>query len=72
METVLQELIKEFGTYDNVEMKCITIQNLLRNKLHKEKQQIIDAYKEGLNSDCLQEQNEDFFAEKYFKQTFNS
>ena len=66
METVLQELIKEFGTYDNVEMKCVTIQNLLRNKLRKEKQQIIDAFEVG---------NDNFGgskSENYFNETFNS
>lgn len=36
------------------------------------RQQIIEAYKEGLNSDCLQEQNETFFAENYYQTTFKT
>jgi hypothetical protein len=36
-----------------------------------EKQQIIDAFWNGDNSDCTSEQNSKEFAEKYYNETFN-
>jgi hypothetical protein len=36
-----------------------------------EKQQIIDAFWNGDNSDCTSEQNSKEFAEQYYNETFN-
>jgi len=36
-----------------------------------EKQQIIDAFWNGDNSDCISEQNSKEFAEQYYNETFN-
>lgn len=37
----------------------------------KEKEQIIDAFWNGDNSDCTSEQNAKEFAEEYYNQTYN-
>jgi len=37
-----------------------------------EKEQIIDAWVDGDNSDCLSEQDSSDFAERYYNETFNS
>jgi predicted RND superfamily exporter protein len=75
MKTAMQELYEEIE-----KLKAITytvsitdIQRVIGNYyIEKEKEQIINAYKEGLNSDCLQEQNEFFFAEAYYKETYKN
>jgi hypothetical protein len=40
--------------------------------LEKEKQQIMDAWVDGDNSDCLSEQDSSDFAERYYNITFNN
>jgi hypothetical protein len=37
-----------------------------------EKEQIIEAFWNGDNTDCLQEQNSKEFAEKYYNETYGS
>ncbi len=37
-----------------------------------EKKQIIDAWVDGDNSDCLSEQDSSDFAERYYNETFNT
>jgi hypothetical protein len=40
--------------------------------LEMEKEQIMDAWVDGDNSDCLSEQDSSDFAERYYNETFNS
>jgi hypothetical protein len=40
--------------------------------IEMEKEQIIDAWIDGDNSDCLSEQDSSDFAEQYYNETFNT
>jgi hypothetical protein len=45
-------------------------EGLFQQAKEMEKQQIIDAFWNGDNSDCTSEQNSKEFAEEYYNQTF--
>jgi hypothetical protein len=40
--------------------------------IEKEKEQIINAWIDGDNSDCLTEQDSSDFAKQYYNETFNT
>ena len=48
----------------------ITFINEIEQAKEMEKEQIIDAFWEGDNTDCISEQNSKEFAEKYYKETY--
>lgn len=73
MKTAMQELIDEM-TYmlTEGERSIYALREKARKLLEKEKQQIMDAWVDGDNSDCLSEQDSSDFAERYYNETFNS
>lgn len=52
------------------QMNDIVIQDLFKQAKEIEKQQIIDAFWNGDNTDCLSEQNAKEFAEQYYNETY--
>ena len=78
--TAMQQLINEIVehlTYDDdlsddSRMTLETIRLRCLGKLSVEKEQIIDAFWNGDNTDCLAEQNAKQFAEQYYHKTFKS
>jgi hypothetical protein len=46
-------------------------EELFNQALAMEKEQIMDAFWHGDNSDCTSEQNSKEFAEDYYKKTYN-
>jgi hypothetical protein len=65
----LWEEIDNAIPYQNI--KTSQIFNKLFEQAKKlEKQQIIDAFWEGDNTDCISEQNIKEFAEQYYNETF--
>lgn len=47
-----------------------TLIELIEQAKEMEKEQIIDAFWNGDNSDCISEQNSKEFAEQYYKKTY--
>jgi hypothetical protein len=78
-KTVVQELI-EFCEYRQTKAAggCKAAWNMILAKikddglLEQEKEQIINAFWHGDNTDCLSEQNSFEFAEKYYNETFKN
>jgi hypothetical protein len=52
-------------------IETIVAYNILEQAKQMEKDQIIDAFWNGDNSDCTSEQNAKEFAEEYYNQTYN-
>ena len=48
------------------------VMDLAESLLKKEKEQIVEAWVHGDNSDCLSEQDSSNFAEQYYNETFNT
>ena len=77
--TAMQQLINEIVehlTYDDdlsddSRMTLETIRLRCLGKLSVEKEQIIDAFWNGDNSDCTSEQNAKEFAEEYYNKSYN-
>jgi hypothetical protein len=78
-KTVIQELI-EFCEYRQTKAAdgCKAAWNMILAKikddglLEQEKEQIINAFWHGDNTNCLSEQNSFEFAEKYYNETFKN
>jgi hypothetical protein len=78
-KTVMQELL-EFCEYRQTKAtdNCKAAWNMILAKikddglLEREKEQIINAFWYGDNTDCLSEQNSFEFAEKYYNETFKN
>lgn len=51
--------------------KQFELHNLFEQAKEMEKEQIIDAFWNGDNSDCTSEQNAKEFAEQYYNETYN-
>ena len=49
-----------------------SIRDIVQQAKEMEKEQIIEAFWNGDNTDCLQEQNSKEFAEKYYNETYGS
>jgi hypothetical protein len=79
-QTAMQQLINEIVehlTYDDdlsddSRMTLETIRLKCLGKLSVEKEQIIDAFWKGDNTDCTSEQNSKEFAEQYYIETYES
>jgi hypothetical protein len=77
-QTAMQEL-KEFCEYrlTKATNENKSAWNMILAKIEDdglietEKQQLIDAFWNGDNSDCTSEQNSKEFAEQYYNETFN-
>jgi hypothetical protein len=67
-ELMEKDLLLVFGkpSLDNDAIKII------EQAKEMEKEQIMDAWIDGDNSDCLSEQDSSDFAEQYYNETFNS
>ncbi len=81
MKTAIQEAISQLKEIRDEEMDAgwegeayayDTAISILKDLLEKEKKQIIDAWVNGDNSDCLSEQDSSDFAEQYYNKTFNT
>ena len=48
------------------------VMDLAESLLKKEKEQIVEAWVHGDNSDCLSEQDSSDFAEQYYNETFKT
>ena len=69
----MQELIEELESIKDYKYKELTIR-LVKEKLEKEKEQIISAYAFGHNVGCLyiyNEKKEFISQEEYYNQTYN-
>ena len=68
MNTALQELIEHFEDFKkhspNVKLTLDEIINLLKDNLEKEKEQICNAYTDGLEGPYIR-------AEQYYNQNYN-
>ena len=80
MKTAIQEAISELKEIRDEEMAAgwegeayayDTAISILKDLLEKEKEQIMGAWVDGDNSDCLSEQDSSDFAEQYYNETFN-
>jgi hypothetical protein len=77
MKTAMQELIDELSFIEglkndeiDISQKSILTTVTIKNALEKEKEQIIDANRQGRCNDCpFMYSNED--AEQYYNQTYN-
>jgi hypothetical protein len=81
MKTAIQQAISELKEIREEEMAAgwegeayayDTAISILKDLLEKEKKQIIDAWVNGDNSDCLSEQDSSDFAKQYYNETFNT
>jgi hypothetical protein len=71
-ETAVRWLVKEISR-DRVGRAIITtFLKEIEQAKELEKQQIIDAFWNGDNIDCISEQNIKEFAEKYYSETYNN
>jgi len=67
------DLTKMFDSDDRVAMALLEhIRAKRKQLLKKEKEQIVEAWVHGDNSDCLSEQDSSNFAEQYYNETFNT
>jgi hypothetical protein len=69
-KTAMQELIFELKLIEAYPMITLVLR-IANDLLDKEKEQIIDAFWNGDNSDCTSEQNAKEFAEQYYNQTYS-
>jgi hypothetical protein len=78
MKTPMQELIDRIKLlkYSEVNEQAWdaydAVMDLAESLLKKEKEQIVEAWVHGDNSDCLSEQDSSNFAEQYYNETFNT
>jgi hypothetical protein len=81
MKTAIQEAISQLKEFRDDEMAAgwegeayayDTAISILKDLLEKEKEQIMGAWVDGDNSDCLSEQDSSDFAEQYYNKTFNT
>jgi hypothetical protein len=64
------EFIREKFFCDQYWFEKLTFEQIIEQAEAIHKQQIIDAFWSGDNSDCTSEQNIKEFAEKYYNKTF--
>ena len=69
---IIHELQCKFPKYmgDMYESNQLLLEDIVLKATELEKQQIIDAFWNGDNTDCTSEQDSKEFAKKYFKQTY--
>jgi hypothetical protein len=68
--TSIEWLIDQLIKYELVP-KGTNVDNVIFHQAKEmHKQEIIDAFCNGDNTDCISEQNSKKFAEKYYKETF--
>ncbi len=77
MKTAMQELIEELESIKDYKYKELTIR-LVKEKLEKEKEQIIDAWEKGYSTGCVvgsndytNEDEEKDNGNYYYNQTYN-
>jgi len=71
-QTAVEWLVKQLNQkIDFIPMdKWDEIRDIVQQAKQMEKEQIIDAFWNGDNSDCTSEQNAKEFAEEYYNQTY--
>ena len=69
MQTAVEWLENKLKTYC---LMTISIKNDFEQAKEMEKQQIINAFWNGDNTDCTSEQNSKEFAEQYYNETYGS
>lgn len=69
-QTAVEWLVQEINKINVSTEARIFINKLEKQAKQMEKQQIIDAFWNGDNSDCLSEQNSKEFAEQYYNETY--
>ncbi len=57
---------------NEVNQSSTSVRNVLEQAKKMEKEQIMGAWVDGNNSDCLSEQDSSDFAEQYYNETFNT
>jgi hypothetical protein len=62
----------ELSKFLHGKSEFIDAHDILIKAKEMEKEQIIDAWVDGDNSDCLSEQDSSYFAEHYYNETFNT
>jgi hypothetical protein len=79
MKTAMQLLLKEVTEARDisVDVNFRSALDFVRDTIEwyyieMEKEQIMDAWVDGDNSDCLSEQDSSDFAEQYYNETFNT
>ena len=78
MKTAMQELIERIKQFKYSEVNeqawdaYDSVMDLAESLLEKEKEQRMEAWVDGDNSDCLSEQDSCDFAERYYNETFNT
>ena len=79
-KTAVQWLIEQLneqgflGTYctpDNIDTKRESMNQIIEQAKEMENQQIINAYIDGINSDCMSHEDSVGYANEYYNQTFN-
>jgi hypothetical protein len=72
--TAVEYLTKEFseilGKVTTTPLQDLLLVDAITIAKEKEKQQIIDAFWNGDNTDCISEQNIKEFAEQYYNETY--
>ena len=76
-KTAMQEMIAYFEIFkgkdkSNQAMPLGIAISIAKSLLEQEKEQIMDAWINGDNSDCLSEQDSSDFAEQYYNETFKA
>ena len=71
MKTVMQELIDKLNNVKPTQYCSIeTIRGWAESLLEKEKEQIVNAYKEGCSDSILDESTDEIRAEEYYNETY--
>ena len=73
MATAVEWLIDNWIKFNDIDIELDDFANLrplLEQAKQMEKEQIMDAFLNGDNSDCMLEQNIKEFAEKYYNETY--
>jgi hypothetical protein len=72
-KTAVQWIAEKFKQYqqDREKMSWKQVIDTVELALAMEKEQIVEAFWQGDNTDCTTEQNSKEFAEQYYNQTYN-
>ena len=70
MSNKKQTAVEWIGDNIHFEMTFVDVFGLIRQAKEMEKQQIMEAFWNGDNTDCTSEQDSKEFAEKYYKETY--
>jgi hypothetical protein len=66
----LKKELENYGSNSHLSLDWNTFDELVEQAKEMHKQEIIDAFWSGDNSDCTNEQNSKEFAEQYYQEIF--